>query len=142
MPHRVRSIRNRRQPQVSLSQLFEILRGNPRAASVPLVKMPEPHPQHRRVKLGLVPFHVWMPLIYPWRTAYGEDAAVHSVLCRMTSGALAGWGESSPLAAPCYSPEWGGGVFGVLKEWLAPALVGQAVDRAEHLQRRLAHFKA
>jgi O-succinylbenzoate synthase len=86
-------------------------------------------------------FHVAMPLIYPWRTAYGEDAAVHSVLCRMTSGSLVGWGESSPLAAPCYSPEWGGGVFAVLKEWLAPAIVGQTIDSAEDLQRRLAHFK-
>jgi len=26
-------------------------------------------------------FLVAMPLIYPWRTAYGEDAACHSVFC-------------------------------------------------------------
>ncbi len=71
-------------------------------------------------------FHVAMPLIYPWRTAYGEDAAVHSVLCRMSSGSLAAWGETSSLAAPCYSPEWAGGVFAVAKEWLAPARCGQS----------------
>jgi O-succinylbenzoate synthase len=86
-------------------------------------------------------FHVAMPLIYPWRTAYGEDAAIHSVLCRMTSGSLAGWGESSSLAAPCYCPEWSGGVFAVLKEWLAPAIVGQSIARGDELQQRLAHFK-
>src|SRR5262249_49499447 len=86
-------------------------------------------------------FHVEMPLIYPWRTAYGEDAAVHSVLCRMTSGSLAGWGESSPLAAPCYSPEWGGGVFAVAKEWLAHAIVGKDIASGDELQARLAHFK-
>lgn len=86
-------------------------------------------------------FHVAMPLIYPWRTAYGEDAAIHSVLCRMTSGSLVGWGESSPLAAPCYSPEWGGGIFAVLKEWLAPAIVGQTINSADGLQQRLAQFK-
>ncbi len=28
-------------------------------------------------------YHVAMPLIYPWRTAYGEDAEIHSVLCRL-----------------------------------------------------------
>ncbi|MFN9972759.1 MAG: o-succinylbenzoate synthase, partial [Phycisphaerae bacterium] len=50
-------------------------------------------------------FHVAMPLIYPWRTAYGEDAAIHSVLCRMSVGSCFGWGESAPFAAPCYSPE-------------------------------------
>src|SRR5262245_29173577 len=86
-------------------------------------------------------YHVAMPLIYPWRTAYGEDVAVHSVLCRMTSGSLAGWGESSPLAAPCYSPEWGGGLFAVAKEWLAPAIVGRDIASGDELQARLTYFK-
>lgn len=86
-------------------------------------------------------FHVAMPLIYPWRTAYGEDATIHSVLCRMSSGSLAAWGESSSLAAPCYSPEWAGGVFAVAKEWLAPAVVGQTVASGDELHARLAHFK-
>ena len=86
-------------------------------------------------------YHVAMPLIYPWRTAYGEDAAIHSVLCRMTSGTLSGWGESSPLAAPCYSSEWGGGVFAVAKEWLAPAVVGHDIASGDDLQQRLGHFK-
>lgn len=86
-------------------------------------------------------FHVSMPLIYPWRTAYGEDAAIESVLVRMESGGVVGWGESSPLAAPCYSPEWGGGIFAVLKQWLAPALVGQWIESGEALQQKLGHFK-
>lgn len=86
-------------------------------------------------------FHVAMPLIYPWRTAYGEDAACHSVLCRMTSGSIAAWGESAPLAAPCYSPEWAGGVFAVAKQWLAPALAGQTIDSGPALQERLALYK-
>ncbi|HZN33157.1 MAG TPA: o-succinylbenzoate synthase [Pirellulaceae bacterium] len=86
-------------------------------------------------------FHVAMPLIYPWRTAYGEDAAIESVLCRMASGSCVGWGETSSLAAPCYSPEWAGGVFAVAKQWLAPALVGQQIASGEQLQQRLTHFK-
>ena len=86
-------------------------------------------------------FHVAMPLIYPWRTAYGEDAACHSVLCRMTSGSVAAWGESSPLAAPCYSPEWAGGLFAVARQWLAPALVGRDINSGEELQQHLAVYK-
>ncbi len=31
-------------------------------------------------------YQVAMPLIYPWRTAYGEDYDVHTVLVRATSG--------------------------------------------------------
>jgi O-succinylbenzoate synthase len=86
-------------------------------------------------------FHVAMPLIYPWRTAYGEDAAIHSVLCRMTSGSVDGWGESAPFAAPCYSPEWAGGAFAVARDWLAPALVGREIGSGVQLQERLAIYK-
>ena len=85
--------------------------------------------------------HVAMPLIYPWRTAYGEDAAIHSVLCRMSSGSVEAWGESAPFAAPCYSPEWAGGIFAVAREWLAPALFHQDIQSGEQLQQRLAIFK-
>ncbi len=86
-------------------------------------------------------FHVAMPLISPWRTAYGEDADIHSVLCRMSSGSVDAWGETSSLAAPCYSPEWAGGVFAVTREWLAPALVGQEIASGADLQSRLSLFK-
>jgi len=55
-------------------------------------------------------YRVAMPLISPWRTAYGEDAVIESVLVKMTGGELVGWGEASPLAAPTYSPEWAAGV--------------------------------
>ena len=86
-------------------------------------------------------FHVAMPLLYPWRTAYGEDAAIESVLTRLQSGELVAWGESTPFAAPCYSPEWASGVFYCLRDWLAPAVVGRDVTSGDELQRLLACFK-
>lgn len=86
-------------------------------------------------------YHVAMPLIYPWRTAYGEDAAIHAVLCRMASGSVDGWGESAPFAAPCYSPEWAGGAFAVARDWLAPALLHADVVSGDDLQQRLSLFK-
>jgi O-succinylbenzoate synthase len=92
-------------------------------------------------------YRVAMPLLYPWRTAYGEDTAVESVLVRLHAseptggGKFSAWGESSPLAAPCYSPEWAGGVFAVLRDWLAPAVVGREVASPADLHRLLAHFK-
>lgn len=86
-------------------------------------------------------YHVAMPLIYPWRTAYGEDTAAHAVLCRMVSGSVEAWGESCPLTAPCYSPEWGGGIFTVARDWLAPALIGQEIASGDELQQRLSIYK-
>jgi len=86
-------------------------------------------------------FHVAMPLIYPWKTAYGEDAEIHSVLCRMDSGSVSAWGEAAPLAAPCYSGEWGGGTFEVARQWLAPSLIGKTVKTGLELQELLAVYK-
>lgn len=86
-------------------------------------------------------FHVAMPLIYPWKTAYGEDAEIHSVLCRMDSGSFSAWGESAPLAAPCYSAEWGGGIFEVARRWLAPTLIGKEINSGDELQQLLAVYK-
>lgn len=86
-------------------------------------------------------YHVAMPLIDPWRTAYGEDAAIHAVLCRMASGSCDGWGESAPFAAPCYSPEWAGGAFALCRDWLAPALLHADVPSGAALQEKLAIFK-
>lgn len=86
-------------------------------------------------------YHVRMPLIYPWRTAYGEDAEIHSVLVKMISGDLHGWGETSPLNAPTYSPEWASGVFSLIRDFLAPMIVGKNIDTAEDLLRLLDCFK-
>lgn len=86
-------------------------------------------------------YHVAMPLIEPWRTAYGEDAVVESLLVKMTSGALCGWGESSPLAAPTYSPEWAAGIFASARTFLAPRLIGQELASGAQLQERLGIFK-
>ena len=86
-------------------------------------------------------YHVAMPLIYPWRTAYGEDTSIHSVLCRMCSGGVDGWGEASPFAAPCYSPEWAAGVFTILHDWLGPRVVGRNLESCEALGELLSIYK-
>ena len=86
-------------------------------------------------------YHVAMPLIYPWRTAYGEDAAIHSLLCRLSSGSLDGWGEGTPFAAPYYSPEWAGGIFAVVRDWLAPAILGKDIESGAQLGEHLSIYK-
>ena len=40
-------------------------------------------------------YYVEMPLIYPWRTAYGEDYDIHSVLVKATSGDHTAWSEAT-----------------------------------------------
>lgn len=75
-------------------------------------------------------YYVKHPLISPWRTAYGEDADVYSVMVRMDSGSYNGWSESMPLYAPTYSPEFAAGVYCLVKEIFAPMLVGKEISSA------------
>ena len=86
-------------------------------------------------------YHVAMPLIYPWRTAYGEDSDIHSVLVKATSGEHAAWSESSPLYAPMYLPESAGSVFYNVTEFMGPYTVGRDYETAQELNDRLSIFK-
>ena len=74
-------------------------------------------------------WHVCMPLKSPWKTAYGSDDAQESVIIKMTnSEGVYAYGEAAPFAAPTYSPEWAGGVFSLIRDWLAPRLLGEEID--------------
>ena len=86
-------------------------------------------------------YYVALPLKYPWRTAYGEDPDIHSVLVKMISGDHAGWGETTPLRAPTYSPETAMSVYHVITEFLAPLLVGREIDTAEDLLDTFRFYK-
>jgi O-succinylbenzoate synthase len=86
-------------------------------------------------------YYVALPLKYPWRTAYGEDPDIHSVLVKMSSGEFSGWGETTPLRAPTYSPETAMSVYFTITEFLAPLLVGREIDTAEELLETFQYFK-
>jgi O-succinylbenzoate synthase len=86
-------------------------------------------------------YHVAMPLIYPWRTAYGSDDVIESVIVKMHAGDDCGWGETTPLAMPTYSPEYTAGVYRVIRDVLAPRLIGKEIGSGEQLHRQFAWIK-
>ena len=85
--------------------------------------------------------YVELPLISPWRTAYGEDATIHSLIVRLTGGGEAAWGESTPFYAPTYSAECAQSAYWLAKEFYLPRLVGEEIDTADALLGRLDVFK-
>jgi O-succinylbenzoate synthase len=87
-------------------------------------------------------YQVAMPLIYPWRTAYGDDPVAHSVLVKATSGDIFAWAESSPLCfGPTYMPETAISVFYNVTEIFGPHILGREFETAEDLNLRLDIFK-
>ena len=83
-------------------------------------------------------YRVSMPLVYPFRTAFGNDEVIESLLVRMRSGDAFGWGEATPWQTPGYSAEFAAGAFLVLRDFLAPRLVGMDIPSGTDLQARLA----
>lgn len=86
-------------------------------------------------------FRVAMPMKEVWRTAFGEETAIESVLVRVAGEGVEGWGETAPYRLPHFSPEWAAGAFRLMRDCLGPALLGAGIDSGETLQRRLAPIK-
>jgi O-succinylbenzoate synthase len=86
-------------------------------------------------------YRVGMPLIYPFRTAYGNDDRIETILVKLSSDEGYGWGEATAWQSPGYCPECAKTAFIVVRDFLAPRLVGEDVISGEDLQRRLAHVK-
>ncbi|MCS7306150.1 MAG: o-succinylbenzoate synthase [Thermoguttaceae bacterium] len=90
---------------------------------------------------GIEIFYLGVPLARPMVTPLGTWQQLQTVLVALESGGLRGWGEASPGNAPLLGPEWAGGVYRCLCEWIGPAVVGQSLDTAEQLQQRLARLQ-
>lgn len=86
-------------------------------------------------------YYVEMPLIYPFRTAFGNDSTIGSILVRMQAGDQFGWGEAAPWQYPAYSSEWAKGAFLVVRDFLAPGLLGESIESGSTLQKKISWVK-
>jgi len=77
-------------------------------------------------------YRVAMPLVYPFRTAFGDDETIESVLVRLCAGNACGWGEAAPWRNPGYCPECAATQFMISKQFLAPLLLGMTSNRASN----------
>ena len=86
-------------------------------------------------------FHVEMPMKTPFRTAFGVETAIGSVLVRLGSAGERGWGESSPGSVPMYCAESAATAFLVARNYLAPLLLGREIESGTALTDALAPIK-
>ncbi|MBQ6471817.1 MAG: o-succinylbenzoate synthase [Victivallales bacterium] len=83
-------------------------------------------------------YHDAVPLKRPFVTAFGSTETVEAILVRMVSGGCSGWGESSPLGSPGYSPEYAAGAFRVARDFILPVLTSDTeIASADELQERM-----
>lgn len=85
-------------------------------------------------------FQVALPLRRPMATPCGRQETLETVLVALHSQGMVGWGEASPGNAPLRHAEWAAGAFAMLRDFLAPAVVGQNLAASGDLAQRLAIF--
>ncbi len=86
-------------------------------------------------------FHVALPLRRPLATPLGPRERLETVVAAMHGRGAVGWGEAGPGNAPLGDGEWAAGAFVLLRDWLAPAVVGGSFSSGDDLTKRLGPFR-
>ena len=82
-------------------------------------------------------YHLSMPLVSPFETSFGVTTDRECILLSIRSEGLTGWGECAMDRDPGYSYETTGTGWHILKDFIAPLILGQDVPEAEDFQRRM-----
>jgi O-succinylbenzoate synthase len=69
--------------------------------------------------------HIAMPLVRPFETSFGRQTARSVLLVHVLTDVGDGWGECVAMAEPVYSSEYVAGCEAVIRDFLAPAIIGR-----------------
>lgn len=85
--------------------------------------------------------HLSMPLVSPFETSFGRTTERECILVTLQSEGLTGYGECVADRDPGYSYETTGTAWHIIKEFIAPLILGQEVKDAADFQRRVAGIR-
>ena len=85
--------------------------------------------------------HISMPLVSPFETSFGRTTDRECILITIQSEGLTGYGECVADRNPGYSYETAGTAWHILKDFIAPLILGEEVKDAADFQRRVAGIR-
>jgi O-succinylbenzoate synthase len=85
--------------------------------------------------------HVRMPLVAPFETSFGRTTDRECILVSIQSEGLTGFGECVADRDPGYSYETSGTAWHILKEFIAPLLLGQNLKNVDDYQSRVGQIR-
>lgn len=68
-----------------------------------------------------------MELVHPFETSFGRTTGRNVLLVEVVSDGVSGWGEATAPEHPFYNEEWTDSAWLILRDYVAPALVGRSV---------------
>jgi O-succinylbenzoate synthase len=81
--------------------------------------------------------HISMPLVAPFETSFGRETDRECVLITLHAEGLTGYGECVATRDPGYNYETTGTAWHILKEFIAPLILGRDVIDADDFQKRV-----
>ncbi len=85
---------------------------------------------------------VGLPLVRPFRTSFGTETVKECVLVRVeTADGAVGWGEGVAGPEPGFSEEWNDGLWLMIRDFLAPAVLSARDVMAEDLSSALSRVR-
>ena len=95
---------------------------------------------------SLTLYHICLPLVTPFATSFGSIDHKECILVELHADGFLGYGKSAVERDPGYNYETTGTAWHILKDFVAPLILGQDVLDANDFQRRVAgirgHFLA
>jgi O-succinylbenzoate synthase len=99
-------------------------------------------PGREQMKLeSLTLQHVSMPLVSPFETSFGRSVDRECILVSLQSDGVTGLGECVADRDPGYSYETTGTAWHILKDFIAPLVLGKNIASAADFQDRVAHIR-
>ena len=85
--------------------------------------------------------HISMPLVAPFETSFGRETDRQCVLIKLHADGLTGYGECVASHDPGYSYETTGTAWHILKDFIAPLILGKDIVDAQDFQKRVERIR-
>jgi o-succinylbenzoate synthase len=82
-----------------------------------------------------------MPLVHFFETSFGRTSERHMVLVEAQGEGTSGWGEVTAGENPFYNEEWTDSAWLILRDYVAPRVVGREVAGPEDIAPLSAHIR-
>ena len=85
--------------------------------------------------------HVKMPLVHFFQTSFGRTYERDIILVEVVADGVSGWGEVTAGENPFYNEEWTGSIWPLLKEYVAPRILGHEFAGPADVAARTSHIR-
>jgi len=82
-----------------------------------------------------------MPLVHFFETSFGRTTERRIILTEVTAGGAVGWGEVTAGEDPFYNEEWTDSAWMILRDFVAPRVLGREFASASEVGARSAHIR-